>query len=175
MRFIRNPGRIAGLLYVVASVVGIFGLLYVPSKLIVDGNAAETARNIAASETLFRLGIAAHLIGEALFVFVALALYDLLKAVNPRNALLMLTLILVAIPIAFLNELNAFAALSLAHGTDFLSVFGQPQREALVMLFLNLRGAGFDVAGIFWGLWLFPCRTPGGTGQAFFPASLGWR
>jgi hypothetical protein len=135
MRFTKNPGRIAGLLYVLASAVGIFGLLYVPSKLIVDGNAVETARNIAASETLFRLGIAAHLIGEALFVFVALALYDLLKAVNPRNALCMLTLILVAIPMAFLNELNAVAALSLVHGADFLSLFSQPQRDALAMLF----------------------------------------
>jgi hypothetical protein len=61
MRFTKNPGRIAGLLYVLASIVGIFGLLYVPSKLIVDGNAVETARNIAASETLFRRRIAAHL------------------------------------------------------------------------------------------------------------------
>src|SRR5437016_1672108 len=65
MRFTKDPGRIAGLLYVLASIVGIFGLLYVPSKLIVSGNAVVTARNIAASETLFRLGIAAHLIGEA--------------------------------------------------------------------------------------------------------------
>src|ERR1700692_1328765 len=133
MRFTKDPGRIAGLLYVLASIVGIFGLLYVPSKLIVDGNAVETARNIAASETLFRLGIAAHLIGEALFVFVALALYDLLKAVNHRNALCMLTLILVAIPIAFLNELNAIAALVLVHGGDFLSLFDQPQRDALAI------------------------------------------
>jgi hypothetical protein len=156
MRFTKNPGRIAGLLYVVASIVGIFGLLYVPSKLIVDGNAVETARNIAAAETLFRLGIAAHLIGESLFVFVALALYDLLKAVNHRNALCMLTLILVAVPIAFLNELNSIAALSLINGTDFLSLFGQPQRDALAMLFLNVHGYGFAVAGIFWGLWLFP-------------------
>jgi uncharacterized protein DUF4386 len=53
MRFTKNPGRIAGLLYVLASIVGIFGLLYVPSKLIVHGNVVETARNIAASETLF--------------------------------------------------------------------------------------------------------------------------
>ena len=74
MSFTKNPGRFAGLLYVLASIVGIFGLLYVPSKLIVNGNGVETARNIAASETLFRLGIAAHLIGEALFVFVALVL-----------------------------------------------------------------------------------------------------
>ena len=156
MSFTKNPGRFAGLLYVLSSIVGIFGLLYVPSKLIVNGNAVETARNIAASETLFRLGIAAHLIGETLFVFVALALYDLLKAVNHRNALCMLTLILVAIPIAFLNELNAIAALVLVHGADSLSFFDPHQRDALAMLFLDLHGYGFDVAGIFWGLWLFP-------------------
>jgi len=82
MNFPKNPGRFAGSLYVLASIVGIFGLIYVPGKLIVNGNAAETARNIAASKTLSRLGISAHLVGEALFVFVALAVYDLLNEVN---------------------------------------------------------------------------------------------
>jgi len=52
---------------------------YVPCKLIVHGNAAATANNIAAYETLFRLGIAGELIGQAGFIFVALALYDLLR------------------------------------------------------------------------------------------------
>jgi Domain of unknown function (DUF4386) len=152
----KNPGRIAGCLYVLASMVGIFGLLYVPGRLIVSGNAAQTARNIAASETLFRLGIAAHVVGEALFVFVALALYGLFNAVNRRWALCMLTLILLAVPIAFLNELNAVAALLLVRGSDFLSIFEPRQRDALAMLFLNLRRYGFELAGIFWGLWLFP-------------------
>ncbi|HEX9458452.1 MAG TPA: hypothetical protein VGA84_04875 [Thermoanaerobaculia bacterium] len=36
-----------------------FALLYVPSILIVRGNATATANHIAASETLFRLGITA--------------------------------------------------------------------------------------------------------------------
>jgi len=66
----------------------------------------------------------------------------------------MLTLILVGVPIAFLNEVNAIAASLLARGSEFLSVFGQPQRDTLAM-FLNVHGYGFDVAGIFWGLWLF--------------------
>lgn len=57
---------------------------------------------------------------------------------------------------AFLNELNAFAALVLVRGADFLSVFDPAQRDALAMLFLNVHGYGFDVTGIFWGLWLFP-------------------
>lgn len=152
----RNPGRVAGLLYVIASIPGFFALLYVPGRLIVHANPEATARNIAASETLFRLGIAAELLGQAIFIFVAVALYHLLKSVNPRHALLMLVLILMAIPIAFLNEVNAMAALELVRGTDFLQVFEKPQREALAMLFLNLHGYGFDVIEIFWGLWLFP-------------------
>jgi len=156
MNFAKNPGRVAGLLYILASIPGVFALVYVPSKLIVNGNATATAHNIAASETLFRLGIAANLVGQALFIFVALALYDLLKRVNQRNALLMLSLILIAIPIAFLNELNAIAALVLVRGADYLSLFDKAQRDTLAMLFLNLHGYGFDVAGIFWGLWLFP-------------------
>lgn len=61
------------------------------------------------------------LICQALFIFVALALYDLLKEVNRRQALLMLILILVPIPIAFLNELKAIAALVLVRAADFLS------------------------------------------------------
>jgi hypothetical protein len=156
MSFTKNPGRFAGLLYVVASIPGFFALAYVPSKLLVHGNATATANNIAAHELLFRLGIAADLIGQALFIFVALALYDLFKGVDQRHALFMLILILVAIPIAFLNEVSSIAALVLVRGPDFLSVFDKPQRDALARLFLNLRGGGFDVAAIFWGLWLFP-------------------
>jgi len=156
MRLIENPGRFAGLLYIMASIPGFFALAYVPSKLLVQGNATATANNIAAHEMLFRLGIAADLISQVMFIFVALALYDLLKGVNQRRALSMLTLILVAIPIAFLNEVNSIAALVLVRGADFLSVFDKPQRDALARLFLNLRGGGFEVAGIFWGLWLFP-------------------
>jgi hypothetical protein len=153
---IRNPGRIAGLLYGIASVPGFFALLYVPSRVMVHGDPAATARNIATHSTLFRWGIVADLAGQALFLVVALALYHLLKEVNRRQARFMLVLILVSIPIAFVNEVNSVAALTLARGPNFLSVFDEAQRVALMRLFLNLRGAGFDVAGIFWGLWLFP-------------------
>jgi Domain of unknown function (DUF4386) len=122
----------------------------------VHGNAAATANNIAASETLFRLGIAAQLVSQAGFIFVALALYDLLKGVNRRHASLMVTLVVVAIPIAFLNELNSIAALVLVRGADFLSIFEKPQRDALAMLFLNLHFHGHVVDEIFFGLWLLP-------------------
>jgi hypothetical protein len=75
----RNPGRFAGLLYVLFSIPGFFAIIYVPGKLIVYGNATATAQNMAASEMLFRLGIVAQLICQVGFIFVALALYDLLE------------------------------------------------------------------------------------------------
>jgi hypothetical protein len=136
--------------------VGFFAMMYVPTKLIVHGNAAATASNIAASETLFRLGIAAQLICHAGFIFVVLALYDLLKGVSRRHASLMVILLVVQIPIAFLNELNSIAALFLVRGADFLSLLEKPQREALAMLFLNLHFEGIVVDEIFMGLWLLP-------------------
>jgi len=156
MRSAKNPGRLAGLLYLLTSILGVFSMIYVPSKLIVSGNAAATANNIIASETLFRLSIAGQFISQAGFIFVALALFDLLKGVNRRQALLMVILIVVSIPIAFLNELNSIAALVLMRGADFLSMFEKPQRDALAMLFIHLHNRGLGVAQIFWGLWLFP-------------------
>jgi len=156
MSSFKNPGRFAGLLYALASILGFFAMGYVPGKLVAHGNAAATASNIAANETLFRLGIAAELIGYAGFIFVALALYDLLKGVNLRHASLMVLLIVVSVPIAFLNELNSIAALVLVRGADFLSIVDKPQREALAMLFLNLHFHGFVVAELFSGLWVFP-------------------
>ena len=156
MSFIKNPGRFAGSLYVLISIPGVFALIYVPSKVIVHGDAAATASNIAAHETLFRWGIASELICQILFMWVALALYDLLKGVNRRQARVMLGLIVVGVPIALLNELNAMAALLLVRGADFLGVFEKTQREALAMVFLKLHGEGFGIAEIFWGLWLFP-------------------
>ena len=152
----RNPGRYAGVLYVLTSIVGFFSMGYVPGKLIVHGNATATASNITAHEMLFRLGIAGAVIGQASFIFVALALYDLLKGVCRRQASLMVILIVVSIPIAFANELNSIAAVVLVRGADFLAVLDKTQRETLAMLFLKLHGQGFVLAEMFWGLWLFP-------------------
>jgi hypothetical protein len=156
MNSAKNPGRWVGLLYLLVSIPGAFALVYVPHKLIVHGNATATASNIAASESLFRAGIACNLISEILFMWVVVALYDLLKRIDQRHASLMLGLFVVSVPIALFNELNSIAALILIRGADFLSVFEKPQRDALAMLFLNLHGRGFVIAEIFWGLWLFP-------------------
>ena len=157
MTSLSKNARIAGLLYIVGSVLGIVRLLYIPSALFVPGNAAATASNIVAHQMLFRFGMVTYLIGSALWIFVTLALYSLFKDVDHTLAVLTVILgSLVVVPLFFVNTLNDAAALLFARGTDFVSVFGKPQREAFVLLFLNLHNQ-LDLAnGIFWGLWLLP-------------------
>ncbi len=158
----RKTARLAGLLYLLSSIPGAFALVYVPGKLVVKGDAAGTAERLRTSGALFRLGLGAELLGMALFIYVALVLYRLFQPVSPGPALSMLVLILVSIPIAFVNVLTEIAALNLAGGaggTDFLSGLDPHQRDALAYLCLRLHGQGFLVAQIFWGLWLFPFAT----------------
>ena len=139
----RNPGRVAGFLYLLLVVGAPFRLIYIPAKLFVRGNATATANNIAAHESLFRLGIVSDLFCGTILIFLVLALYRLFKGVDQNLAVLMVILggVLPA-AIDFFNVLNDAAALMLVRGADFLSVFEKPQRDALAMLFLRLHRPG---------------------------------
>ncbi|HEV3077307.1 MAG TPA: DUF4386 domain-containing protein [Thermoanaerobaculia bacterium] len=86
MTSLSKNARVAGSLYLLASVIGALRLVYIPSALIVHGNAAATANNIVAHELLFRFGIVTYLLSSALFIFVTLALYRLFKAVDQALA-----------------------------------------------------------------------------------------
>jgi hypothetical protein len=152
----RKTARIAGTLYLLSAATAGVPLLFVPSALIVSDNAAATANNILASEIVFRACIVSELVGAILFVFLVRTLYRLLTGVDKTYSSLMVTLVLVSVPITSLNVLNDIVALTLLHGAKFLSVFDQPQRDALAMLFLGLHGDGINLANIFNGLWLVP-------------------
>src|SRR3989475_2003124 len=151
-----KAARVAGAVYLSMVVTAPFSLIYIPSTLIVRGNATATANNILAHETLFRLGIVADLITSIIFICVVLALYRLLSGVNKTLASLMVALVLVSAAVGFMNVLNNIAALTLFRGSDFLAVLDKPQRDALAMLFIRLHGQGNVINEIFWGLWLFP-------------------
>ena len=90
-------------------------------------------------------------------IFLTLALYRLFKGVDEGLARLVVILgALMVTPIYFFNTVNDAAALLLARGADFLSVFDKPQRDALVRVFLRMHGQGVLANEVFWGLWLFP-------------------
>jgi len=156
MHPLKKAARLAGAIYLTMVFTAPFSLIYVPSKLIVRGNAAVTANNILAHETMFRLSIFGDLIGQVIFICLAIALYRLLSKVNKTWAALMVAFVLVSAAVGFLDTLNNIAALILFRGGEFLTVFDKPQRDALAMFFLRLHSQGISIDEIFWGLWLFP-------------------
>jgi hypothetical protein len=153
---INRTARVAGGLYLAMMPFAFLGIIYIPSVLVVRGDAAATARNIMASEWLFRSGTISHLIGQSIFIFLVLALHRLLTPVNQDRAALMVVLALLGVPIAFLNEVNHLAVLLLLSGPDYLGALTSDQLQAQAMLFLDLRQLGILIAQVFWGLWLLP-------------------
>ncbi|HXX56295.1 MAG TPA: DUF4386 domain-containing protein [Candidatus Nitrosotalea sp.] len=160
MRPTQNPGRIAGLWYLLLIAIGPLFLIYIPNKLFVHGNTTATVHNIAAHERLFRVGILAELVGGVVLIFLVLAFYRLFQGVDRYLAVLVVILggVLPAV-IYFVNVVNEFGVLMVAGGADFLSVFDKPQRDALAMVFLRLHGYQIDASLVLAGAWLFPLAT----------------
>lgn len=157
MRATDNPGRVAGLWYLLLVVLGPLRLIYIPNKLFVEGNAAATVSNIAAHQLLFRLGVLADLAGAVVLILLTLAFYRLFAGVDRHLAGLVVILggIMPAL-LYFVGVACDLAALMVVRGASFLSVFDKPQQDALAMLFLKLRGQQNIAAETLWGVWLFP-------------------
>lgn len=145
----------AGILYLTMMPFAMFSL-GVRFSIPMGGDAAAIAEALASKEGLFRAAIVTWLASQTVFVFLVLTLYRLLRPVNPNRALLMAVLAVAGVPVAFLNELNPFAALLLLDGAGPLSGLPVEQRQAWIPFFLRLHEAGVHIAHVFWGLWLFP-------------------
>ena len=155
----RNPGRVAGLWYLLLVLAGPLSLIYIPNKLFVQGDAAATAANIASHQTLFRFGMVSDLLGVPILIMLVMAFYRLFKGVDQQLAVLVIIFggIMPAL-LSLVSVASHGAALMAAggEGADFLNVFDKPQRDALVMVFLRLHHYQITAAEILWGLWLFP-------------------
>lgn len=164
--------RAAGWLYLALAVTGGFSMLYVPS-LVQPGDAAATAANILAHESLFRLAILSGLLCQVAFVFLGQVLHRLLRAVDEACADSMKALVIAAVPVGFLNVLNLVAALRFARGGDYLVTLDPASRDMWAMFFLDLHAQGLVIVGLFWGLWLLPLGLLVMKSR-FMPAYLGW-
>jgi len=156
MTQIQKQARIAGLFYLFMAITGPFVLIYVPGKLFVSGDAAATAANIFANQSLFRAYIVVGLISELFFIATVLALYRLLKDISHQLAVLMVILVLIEAPLGFVGAANQIATLSFVQGSNLLAVFEKPQRDALAMFLISVDRQGIPVSELFWGLWLLP-------------------
>ena len=152
---LKRTARQAGLFYILLGLVAPIAILYIPSQIKVKGDAVATLKNIVDKESLFRIGISAQLIGQALSVFVVLLLFKLFKNVHTYKAVGMVILSVVGIPIVFVMEAMNITAILIAKGEIFKS-FDATQAQDMVMLFLKIHDNGMMIVQIFWGLWLLP-------------------
>lgn len=154
----RSWARICGVLYLYIIVAGSFAELFVRSTLVVPADAAATSANIAASESLFRLGFSGEFLHLACDVAVAVILYALFRPIDRNIALLAAFMRLACDIILAVSGLSHFAALHLLGGADYLKTFEPDQLHTLALLAMKLHGDGYSISLVFFG---FACLSLG--------------
>ncbi len=152
---LKRTARFAGFMYLIWIITAIYGLMYVQTKTIVQGDAVATAAKILANEFLFRTGIVNDILSSIVWILIAMALYRLFKHVNESQAKLLVVLVMVQIPVSFFMDALNITSLMLFKG-DILKTFELSQRQDLAMLFLKINDYVTITLEMFWGLWLFP-------------------
>lgn len=152
---LKKNARLAGLFYLLVAVIGPFGLMYIPGKIIVWGDAATTVNNILEHEFLFRSGIAIRILVQVFMLMAVWFLYRLLKQVNEHQTKLMVMFYIVAVPIGFLANAFNITALIL-NKENILDSFSPEKLYDLTELFLSVGSYDTQLVQLFWGLWLLP-------------------
>lgn len=148
----RKAARVAGFTTLFTLPFVIYANFGIHERLIVAGDVAQTARNIIAHETLFRIGIACDLIYSAGMVVLVAALYVILKPVSRTLAVVAALWRLVYALMWVRMTLNLFDALRLLSGADYLQVFEADRLQSLARLYLRASFDQYYVGILFWGL-----------------------
>jgi hypothetical protein len=140
----------AGLFYLVTIVAGVFAELFVRGAVMVSEDAAKTAANILAHETLYRSGLVADLVMLAAYIMVTALLYVLLK---PAGAVLSLSAAffsMIGIAVLAVGCLTHVIPLLLLRGHS-LAGWSVEQLQALALVSLRLHGRAYSISTVFFG------------------------
>ena len=175
MTFTEHPrllARIAGVFYLIITAFALFAYLYVRGQVIVPGDMARTAANILAHEQLYRTGFSAAVIVVICNPPMGLILYELLKVVNPRLALLALVFIIISTTIEAVNLFNYITPLFTLTLPEYRGAFDPDELQALARGPIKLFGYALSVSLTFFGVF---CALNGYLilRSKFLPAVLG--
>src|SRR5437016_5214902 len=143
--------RAAGGLWLLCIISGMAGFV-VGAPLIVANDAAATAANILAKESLFRLGFAADLVSGLSYVGVTVFIYCLLKPVSRSLSLLGAFFGLAGVAIGGASWVIHLAPLLLLHGDQYLTAFTTSQLQAMSLAALKLQLQVFPIGMVFFGI-----------------------
>ena len=153
---LKNKARLAGFMYLLLVLTGIFYLVYAPKQFVVWSDAALTVSNILNNEFLYRLWIFVAIISSIIFFILPFTLYRLFESVNKTAAFLMVALSAVSIPFSLAYTVNLLDVLTLLKPEQYMEAFTNEQLHTQVILALKSYFKGMSIVQVFWGLWLFP-------------------
>lgn len=164
--------RIGGIAYLLIIIAGGYDEMFIRNTMIVAGDAAATARNIAASPLLWRISLAGDIVMHVCDLVVAMSYYFLLKPVNKNLAMLSVLFGLIQTAVLVANKMNLVMPLLLLNNPAYLNSFDVHQLEALGFLAIRAHGYGFAIGLVFFG---FECLIDGYLirKSGYLPAILG--
>lgn len=138
----RTYARLTGGFYLAIAVAGVFSIAYVPSQLMVTGDAQATVSNILSRRGLYQFGIGADALLMLLEIMVVAMLYFMFRHVNETLSM--------AAALARLSMVGVMAAMLFFHaGTlaliepgEMLASFSADQRTDLAGLMLSIHDSG---------------------------------
>jgi hypothetical protein len=149
----RSLARMAGVCQLLEAITATFGQVIVLGRLVVSGSSAATAANIVGHERLYWCGFASSIVAVILHVTWAFLMYELLRIVNRRLAILAMFIMLMGCAMLAVTGLLYVAPLFILQGGGSLNAFTTEQAQALAAAFLRLNGYAFDIHVVFFGTW----------------------
>ncbi len=146
-----RQARIAGACWLLCIVAGLAGFI-AASPLIVANDAAATAANILANESLYRLGFAFDLISGASYLVTTVFLYFVLKPAGRSLSMLAAFFGLAGVAIGGISWVLRLALLVLLRGDQYLNAFTASQLQATSMIALKLQLTVFSIGMVFFGV-----------------------
>jgi hypothetical protein len=161
----------AGLFYLLVAVFG--GLAVFARRGLIDkGDAATTAANIMAHQSMYLSAFAGDLLVVASYVVVTALFYRIFKPVNRSVSLTAAFFSLTACAIQGFALAFQLAPLTILDGSQYLGVFKTEQLHSLAYMFLKLYSQAYGVALVFFGFYclligFLICKS------TFLPRALG--
>ena len=144
-----RQARIAGMCYLLVIAGGLYAEVFVRGSLLVAGDAAATARAIAANEALWRSGVAVHLLYLVPAIVTNVLICGLFKAVEPTLARLALVFSVAGVVVEAASLLYLYVPLGMIEHSGALTALGEGQRQAWSYLAIGLFDTGFGFALVF--------------------------
>ena len=151
----KKTARIAGLLFLLMVMTGLFAEIFFRQKLFTN-DIAITVDNILHNDFLYRAGILSDIIMSLCYLFTALALYKLLVSVNKNMAKLMVLFAAAGCVLLMSNILNELAPLYMVGAGSQPGALSSGQLQAMAMQSYNIYGHGYMIGQVFFALWVLP-------------------